>query len=256
LTLLEDTSNYNEVPLILGSNRDEIKLYMIFDPNFTVVLSGLPIRALDEAYYALHASYKSDAWKIDGVDNLAALLSETPGQPDVYAYRFDWDEEPNVFGIDVGFLLGAAHGMEISFVFNNFDQFLGPQYASLVFSEESLPGRQKLGGSMSSYWAEFAYSGSPGFGRLDSEPVEWAAWDNSPGGDKLVIFDTEADGGIRMDNFTITHEDLKSRLLSETGFTTQQQHCDMYADLFHGTDLWSDAEYATLGAEGCGDYPL
>jgi hypothetical protein len=30
----------------------------------------------------------------------------------------------------------------------------------------------------------------------------------------------------------------------------------MYAELFAGTELWSDEEYANLGAEGCGDYPL
>jgi len=256
LALFEDIATYNEVPLIIGSNRDEVKLYSIFDPDFTIVRGGIPIRALDDAYYALYASYKSDAWKISGVDRLAQILSETPGQPGVYAYRFDWDEEPTILGINVGFLLGAAHGMEISFVFNNFDQFMVPQYVSLVFSEESLAGRQQLGGSMSSYWAEFAYSGSPGFGRTGNELVEWAAWDNGYGADKFVIFDTEADGGIRMTNSIITLEGLKYRLLSETGFTTQEQHCSMYEDLFSGSALWSDEEYANLGAEGCADYPL
>ncbi len=254
LTRFEDTANYNEVPLIIGSNRDEIKLYTIFDPNFTIIRGGLPIRALDKTYYALYASYKSDAWKINGVDRLAQILSETPGQPGVYAYRFDWDEEPTILGINVGFLLGAAHGMEISFVFNNFDQFMVPQYVSLVFSEESLPGRQQLGASMSSYWAEFAYNGSPGFGRLNSNPLEWKKWDNRQGGEKTVIFDTETDGGIRMTNSIITLEGLKYRLLSETGFTTQTQHCDMYSDLFYTSDLWSDEEYETLGADGCGVY--
>ena len=256
LTLLEDTANYNAVPMMIGSNRDEDKLYTIMNPDFVIIELGLPVGVIDEAYYALHSSYASDVKKVRMVDSHAEILSATAGQPDVYAYRFDWDEEPEVLGIDLSFLLGASHGLEIPFVFNNFDQFMAPKFTSYVFSESNLPGRMELGGKMSSYWAEFAYSGSPGFGRLGSEPVEWTAWDNGPGGNKMIVFDTEADGGVRMSDLTITLQDVKDRLLLETGFTTQEQHCGMYAELFAGTELWSDEEYATLGAEGCGDYPL
>ena len=256
LTLLENTANYSAVPLIIGCNRDERKLYMVMNPDFVTIEYGLPVGIIDEAYYALYSSYASDATKVRMVDSHAEILSATVGQPDVYAYRFDWDEEPTVLTIDLSFLLGASHGLEISFVLNNFDQFMAPKFTSYVFSDENLPGRLELGGKMSSYWAEFAYAGSPGFGRLGSQPVEWTAWDSSPGGDKMITFDTEADGGVGMSDLTITLQDVKDRLLLETGFTTQEQHCGMYAALFAGTELWSDEEYADLGAEGCGDYPL
>ena len=255
LTLLEDTANYNAVPLIIGCNRDERKLYMVMNPDFVIIQLGLPVGIIDPAYYALYSSYASDATKVRMVDSHAEVLSQTAGQPDVYAYRFDWDEEPTVLGIDLSFLLGASHGLEISFVLNNFDQFMAPKFTPYVFSDTNLPGRLELGGKMSSYWAEFAYSGSPGFGRLGSQTVEWAAWDDTPGANKMIVFDTEADGGIGMSDLTITLQDVKDRLLVETGFTTQQ-HCGMYAELFAGTELWSDEEYANLGAEGCGDYPL
>jgi len=89
LTLLEDTANYNEVPIMIGTNRDERKLFMILDPEFVVLLSGIPIRAKDKKYYELYSSYNTDAWKATGVDEIASVLSETDGQPGVYAYRFD-----------------------------------------------------------------------------------------------------------------------------------------------------------------------
>ena len=240
LTLLEDTANYNAVPLIIGCNRDERKLYMVMNPNFVNIELGLPVSIIDPAYYALYSSYASDATKVRMVDSHAEVLSQTAGQPDVYAYRFDWDEEPTVLTIDLSFLLGASHGLEISFVLNNFDQFMAPKFTSYVFSDANLPGRLELGGKMSSYWAEFAYSGSPGFGILGSQTVEWTAWDDSPGGNKMITFDTEADGGVGMSDLTITLQDVKDRLLLETGFTTQEQHCGMYAELFAGTELWSD----------------
>ena len=58
-------------------------------------------------------------WKATGADMPAAALRGT--QPDVYVYRFDWDEEPTLLGADLGEMLGAAHGFEIPFVFGHFD---------------------------------------------------------------------------------------------------------------------------------------
>ncbi len=248
------SGNYNQVPLMMGTNRDESKLFMILDTDFTDMLGSIPFRAKDPVYYELYSSYHSDATKAYAVDNLATILSEVSGQPPVYAYRFDWDEEPTMLGIDMSLLLGAAHGMEISFVFNNFTQLIVPQYASLVYADSNKQGRIELADSMASYWAEFAYTGDPDKGRDEAE-VDWTAWDNTPGNDKTIIFDTQADGGIHMTNFTITPESLKYRLISETGFTTQEQHCEMYVSLFNGSELWDADEYANLGEEGCDPYP-
>jgi para-nitrobenzyl esterase len=108
---------------------------------------------------------------------------------------------------------------------------------------------------MSSYWAEFAYTGSPGRGRSGTE-IEWQAWDNHiPVGDKFIVFDTQEDGGIRMSNNIITQQALKYRLLADTSFSSQKEHCGMYVRLFAGTDLWDDEEYEHLGKCGCKDYP-
>jgi len=257
LTLLQDTGTYNEVPLIIGSNRDESKLFMVLDPRFVNFVAGLPAGAKDPAYYALYSRYTTDAMKATSVDGIASVLSQTPGQPGVWAYRFDWDEEPVYLGlVDVGFLLGAAHSLEIAFVFYDFSQFMVPSFSSLVYTPENLPGRLELGSSMSSYWAEFAYNGDPAQGRSGTEPP-WAAWDPSaPGNDKFIIFDTSAGGGIRMSSDSITLEGLYEDLLNETGFTTQEQHCGMYVQLFRGTALWDDEDYLNLGTEGCAAYPV
>ena len=50
------------------------------------------------------------------------------GNDNVYAYRFDWDEEPSQLGFDLSVALGAAHGLEIAFVFNDFDGGMGIGY--------------------------------------------------------------------------------------------------------------------------------
>ena len=51
---------------------------------------------------------------------------------------------------------------------------------------------------MMSYWAEFASTGAPGRGRGGKLP-EWTPWDESaPDGERFMVFDSEADGGLRM----------------------------------------------------------
>ena len=46
----------------------------------------------------------------------------------MFAYRFDWDEESSVMGYDLATALGAAHGLEIAFVFGEFEGGLGLSY--------------------------------------------------------------------------------------------------------------------------------
>ena len=150
------------------------------------------------------------------------------------------------------FVAGAAHGVEIPFVFDNFSSGFLARY---VNSEGNRPGREALASSMSSYWAEFADRGAPGRGRDGKQP-EWRPWENGPGkADKFVIFDTPADGGIRMSSETMGLEEVRARLLAETGFRDQEDHCEMYVAALADSELWDDEEYASLGREGCGSYP-
>jgi para-nitrobenzyl esterase len=250
--LLADSAKYNEVPVMVGTNRDEMKLFMILNPEFVEIVSGIPIGAKGVAYYELYSRYHSAAKKADIVDRLASLLADTPGQPEVFAYRFDWDEEPTILGVNMSLLLGAGHGTEIAFAFADFNQCIVPTLASVIHTPSNLSGRLELSDSMSSYWTEFAYSGSPGRGR-NGTGVVWTEWDNTTGNDKYIIFDTSDGGGIRMSPDMIAMSDVKDQLVSEKGFTTQEQHCTTYFELFVGTDLWEQEEYEDLGTEGCLD---
>jgi len=251
LEAFSDVSRYNAVPVILGTNRDEHRLFMIRDPEYVNRYLGFYIRMKDPEHYELIDDYRTDIRKAAGVDRIAAALRDSQG-PSVYAYRFDWDEEPSILGMDLGVLLGAAHGVEIPFVFNKFDTSFLARYTN---SEGNRPGRQALGDSMSSYWAQLAYSGSPGWGRDGKQP-EWRPWDNDPGAaDKFIIFDTAEDGGIRMSSDTMGLDDLRARLLAETRFRDQEEHCQMYVMALADSELWDDGEYARLGSEGCGSYP-
>jgi len=248
--LFADITGFNSVPIILGTNRDEAKLFMATNPRYTKTTLGIFRRLKDQNAYLRDAQYLSDRSKVRGVDSLAAVLSGSQGET-VFAYRFDWDEETSILGFDLSVALGAAHGLEIPFVFGDFDSGIGLGY---IYPKDKTADRDALAQSMMSYWAEFAYSGNPGRGRNGRE-VLWNAWDNSSEeSDKFIVFDTLEDRGIRMVSDAITMENLKKRLLSDSSFATQEEYCRTYATLLRFSDLWNQDEYGSLGTEGCKDF--
>lgn len=230
------TGKYNKVPVMTGTNRDESKIFMAFDPVYTV--GGLPLAARDKNFYDLAASYRSRFWKAGAVDEFARRVSEQqPG--DIYAYRFDWDEEPRVLGVDISKMIGASHFSEIAFVFGS-AQFPVKLATPFLFTKMNAPAREALGNSMSSYWAAFAYNGNPGLGYENSESIPWLAWKNDEAAEKMMIFDTPVDQGIRMSTETVSYNEIKLQLQQESNFRKQSQKCIVYRATY-GHDEWYSA---------------
>ncbi len=221
---------YHRVPVIVGTNRDEAKLFMFASSKYVRRFLGVP-RLRDESAYQREASYRSRFWKAFGADEPAAAMRRVQGTS-VYAYRFDWDEEPSILGADLGQMLGAAHVMEVPFVFGHWN--LGPN-SKLLFDEDNEPARLELSQAMQSYWGEFAWTGSPGRGRDGKQPA-WSAWDPSqPTAGKYIVFDTPAGGGIRM-----AHE--------------TESTAGLIAELSRDPE-WDSAERCALVAEWTRDVP-
>lgn len=223
----EAFGRYNRVPVITGTNRDENKLFLAEDQELVRELFGFVPRLRDPERYERVAGYLSRGWKANAVDGIAPLLVAHQG-PSVYAYRFDWDELPTLFGSDLKAIYGAAHAFEIPFVFGHFD--LGRR-GSVLFSEENEPGRLTLSGAMMSYWAEFAYHGDPGRGRDGTLPV-WKPWDpSSSDAAKYIVLDTPEDGGLRMASETVDAAGLVAEVRADPAFESEGERCDLLADL-------------------------
>lgn len=235
------SGEYYQVPMILGTNRDERRIYMYQDPHWAAVIRENP----DE--YVRSARYVSDRQKLTGVDQLARLMSEAQAAG-VFAYRFDWDEQrvtPD--GIDMAIAMGAAHSTEMAFVFGDWD--IGFVPAELLYDPATNSGRDRLSRAMMSYWSNFAYTGDPGRGRGGDLP-QWQAWQNGEGNPKMIMLDSVNDGGIRMSGEEVTLDSIKARFLQEN-FADQANLCVTYRDTFFGTEAFDSSEYATLGAAGC-----
>jgi para-nitrobenzyl esterase len=202
------------VPVMVGTNRDEDKLFLFADPENVGRILWLVPRLRDPDRYDALAEHMATVWKAAGADEPAAAL-QRGGAPGVYVYRFDWDEAPSVLGADLSRMIGAAHVVEIPFVFGHFD--LGKE-ANAMFTEENEPARRELSAQMMSYWAEFARTGNPGRGGRGDLP-EWKP------GPSYLLLDTAAGGGLRMSDETLTEETAFARIAADPRLRNDEERC-------------------------------
>jgi len=201
-----ETGTYpNKVPTILGSNKEETKLFIFMDP---ALLGKFEL-------FQVAASYGSDAWKATGVDEVARRLRNH--QASVYAYHFLWgaggDTGESVIPNPWGFLLGSFHTLEIPFFFGNDAVDVALQF--LVFNEQNRPGREALTSAMMAYLAEFVRTGDPN--QAGSGLPVWSPWSNEPGGPKSILFDVDDTQAIdiAMSTVELTEAGVKASMAAE-----------------------------------------
>ncbi len=227
---LATPGGHANVPVMVGTNRDEDKLFLFANPQNTWRLLWLFPRLNEPDRFEAMAEHGSRLWKATGADEPAAAL-QNGGAPGVYVYRFDWDEEPSALGSDFSQMLGAAHGFEIPFVFGHFD--LGEE-ASALWTDENEPGRKKLSEQMISYWVNFADTGAPGRGRDGDLPP----WGTAPA---FLVFDTDAGGGLRMTTEVVREEDVFAAARTDARLGIGEQKCAFLEQLRQRSSRHRDA---------------
>ena len=262
---------FNAVPIMLGSNRDEMKLFLSQDEKHVRRGFGVLYSIRDPEDYERRAQYHSALWTIRAVAGPASAMADS-GFHAIYAYRFDWDDLPEIFGMDFSEILGAAHGFELPFVFGNFELGASP-LGKLLFDESSEASRQALASRMMGYWGEFARSGRPGRGG-DAGQVDWPAWTrnqaqpvtktghdddlaNSPGSTSIanvLVLDRPEAGGIRIAEMASSREQVIAAVDAEPGLG-QDEKCALFFELFADRPEWNADEYRRIGRRGCADFP-
>ena len=240
---------WNQVPLITGSNLDEYKLFMASDTEDYVNLRfGFIPQPRDWDGFNLDARYYSSLWKACAVDEPATRLSTSPNSS-IYAYRFDWKDWPKLPGVNLPKLIGASHGIDVFFVLDTFSKkpwlkwLLGFQrYAAII----------QLSNDIQSYWVEFARTGSPGCG-TNSQLPKWPKWDDDDTvTGQFQILNIQKEEGIKISTDVITVAGLKGQLITDPALKNNElAQMRMYARLFiygpHGT-YWDKQTFEPLAA--------
>jgi para-nitrobenzyl esterase len=160
------------VPIISGSNKDEVTLWLGLHRYFMstryLFTKWLPpiVSIKDPQLFNFWVRVRSQAWKARGVDEPFDAL-ERAGYKNLFAYRFDWDHQASSFFIDFPNILGAAHGTDISFVSGDYKY--GP-ITSYIYPEGE--AREQMNRTFMNLWGDFAASGTPD----TSLGFEWQAY--------------------------------------------------------------------------------
>ncbi len=188
--------DYLRVPVLVGSTRDEGKLF----PTFLTLFGGPSGRLVtDKQLFDIQFAYRPDAppqitiqqWipatylpvvtPVTGFNARTELLDEIflgaaaknvletlkSQQDDVWFYRFDWDQEPAPFND----IYGAAHLFDVPFLFGTFGPSL---FSNIMNSTANREGRLALSDAMMQSLAAFARSGDPN--APEALGTTWPTW--------------------------------------------------------------------------------
>ncbi len=237
--IFSDPALYANVPVILGTNRDEVALFLAFLPQYVGSVNGFPATIKNPAAYSRDVKYGSQFWRVRGVDEIAQAISQD--QPEsVFSYRFDADDWRNLGFIDFQELFGAAHAVELFFVFGYF-----PDPMKILFPDSTFDDVSQLSHSMMSYWAQFARTGNPGSGGSDQES-QWLPWMTDAPGNFLVL-DTDLDGGIHMEREMLTKDGVRAAFLAED-FGSPDEKCQSYRTVLANSGF-DEVEYGSFGCK-------
>ncbi len=177
-----------DVPLLIGTNRDEAKMFMVEDPGSRDPDDELALRRIGRAFQAGNvridpaeamAAYRAaraarrqrtdprELWsaietdRVFRVGSLRAAEAHARRQPRTYCYLFTWDSPA------LGGALGACHALDLPFVFGTLDAPGMERFAGRG------PAAEHLSNQMMDSWVAFARGADPSHPGVG----EWPAYD-------------------------------------------------------------------------------
>jgi carboxylesterase type B len=237
LNLFESKLFNNNVPIIIGTNREEAAGYMnipsnnltegefesliqTYSPMSTEELTELK-QLYDPQVYSYPAElgeYSIWAWMYARAQTdmmvtaelglpghcqdrwLARKLLEG-GSKSVYMYQ--WAHTPNTVSE-----VFAAHGYE---PFNVYNMLVYPiwkaqQTGNLTYIDDATAARVKMGRAMSAYWSSFAVSGDPSTTRDESElgMVQWPKFTTEQ--ELTFMLEDDSKGGLRVEQHLLKEQ--------------------------------------------------
>jgi para-nitrobenzyl esterase len=249
LEVLASLGGHERVPFIAGTNRDENKLFLMMSSPHVERTFGMPTGIKNRRRYEIESEYGGAMWRAMGADEPISLLAARSGPP-VFAYRFDWDEEPKILGVDLSRLLGAAHALDLLFVFGQMDLGFANR---LIFDDRE--SAERLSRAMRSYWANFAYVHDPDRGRNEDLP-DWEPWSPEPDGPKYLILDSDRDGGIEVGRDRIDQNSVLLRAERDPRIANDDERCAVFRNFVQWSESLTPERYAEILGGACRAHPL
>jgi para-nitrobenzyl esterase len=225
-----DPALHNSVPLMIGANRDEFKLFLAGDTDDYVDMRfGVLPTPKDPERYQRDARYLSDLWRASAVDEIAQRLV-VHNTAATYAYRFDWDDWPRLPLMNLPELVGASHGVEIMFMFGLVAE---RPWLRFLLGSKRFQEMTDLSEAMRQYWTTFASTGTPNTAN-NTALAQWTPWPSAAqNSSTLLRLDAPIATDTQMISDRLSIADIRQNLLRDPLISGNPDELRrMYARLF------------------------
>ena len=232
----------NNVPTMIGSNRDEVKFWLAFSEYFVELdysiggsILGLPkISLKDEGAYEAFNYYRSTAWKIRGVDEPLNSLAMT-GNKNLYSYRFDWDDQRRFVIANFKQIFGATHALEVPLLAGDNSLVGGRPVSNFIYPRGI--SRFYISRNMMRFWTNFARNGDPG---SSSNNIKWRPYiDEKSDITSFIILDNKKN--LRMSSSNTNLKILTKELFYDERLNKEEKCVILYQMFtFVGNDLYDE----------------
>mgnify|MGYP003310680367 FL=1 len=245
---LASSKEKNKIPVIAGSNKDELSLWLGSNRYFVKASYPLtklvPIPKIEfkrEDLYKLWVKTRSQGWKLRGVDEPLMEL-EKAGYDSLYAYRFDWDDQSSSYFADFPNLIGAAHGFEISFITGDFK--FGP-IGRFVYPKGELRDQMKV--TMMQAWTSFAKTGIPNTGKSQ----EWKKFNSK----NRFFMKLDSDENLSLEKDRLSLELITGNVRSSPVGTLLEK-CLLVQETFFNIGDYLEDEFAEWNQGACKQFDM
>ena len=179
------------VPVMAGSNRDEVTLWLGLNRYFVDVsypltkLAPPKIRLKNKPVYDFWVRQRSEGWKAGGVDG-PLLALESAGYDSLYAYRYDWDEQYDIFLLKFSELFERRTPVK----FHLFRALRCTDRSALHVPDTE--SAEEMTQTMMRAWGNFARTGAPG----SAAGHPWPAY--SAAAPHYMVLDVGENAGLRV----------------------------------------------------------
>jgi para-nitrobenzyl esterase len=234
---LKDPNILYKVPVIAGSNRDEVKLwigsaeyFVKADFSFLGSIFGVPrIKLRNKDAFEAFNYYRSSTWQIRGVIEPLSSLNQA-GNENTYAYRYDWDDHRRFFIANFKEIIGAAHATEIPLLTGN-NNLVG-EYGFLIYPRSL--SKRFTSKNMMKLWTNFAKTGAPG---RTTNNILWDKYTQN--NSKLMILDKRKK--LNFTNFSTNYSSLVKELNNDIRLSELEKCVVLYQmGAFIGNDIFDD----------------
>ena len=230
----------SSIPVIAGSNRDEVKLWIgtalyFIQPEYSFIGSifGIPkIKIVNKDAFEAFNYYRSSAWQLRGVVEPLNNLY-VAGAENLYAYRYDWDDHRRRPIADFKKIIGAAHATEIPLIAGN-NKLVG-NYGFIIYPNG--PSKKYTSKNMMRFWANFARTGKPG---TSTNNIEWVNYLKNKNQNAMIL---DKKKNLTMSKITNSYQSLVLELESDNRVTNREKCVIIYQmGVLIGNDIYKELE--------------